>query len=404
MYGLVLEGGGAKGSYHIGAYKAILEEGIEISGVSGTSIGALNGAMIVQGDFETCYSLWDELSASMLLIEEENIFLDLAEASRDFEDLKLLGGRFLNILKGRGFGTEQFKNLLDKYIDEDRVRSSNMDFGLSTFNLTDMKAVEITIDEIPAGELKNYLLASAYLPVFKGEKLGGKRYLDGAFYDNLPFKILQNLGYNKLILVRTHAKGITRKLNREECESIVISPSDDIGYSFTFDAEIARRNMKLGYYDALRAFRNLEGRRYYIEPYKEENPGLDFFMSLENARLDRINETIGIKYNDRKRNLFEYSLPKLGSILGIGNNFSYDELFIALLEKKAESLEIDRFQIYSLKELLDLVSMPVEESEALEDKELGILEKIIEKVDLASSFNKENLLLEVVDIIFRKEL
>ena len=47
MYGLVLEGGGARGAYHIGVYKAILEEGIEIGGITGTSIGALNGAMIV---------------------------------------------------------------------------------------------------------------------------------------------------------------------------------------------------------------------------------------------------------------------------------------------------------------------------------------------------------------------
>ncbi len=43
MIGLVLEGGGAKGSYHVGAYKAILDEGIEIQGVTGTSAGALNG-------------------------------------------------------------------------------------------------------------------------------------------------------------------------------------------------------------------------------------------------------------------------------------------------------------------------------------------------------------------------
>jgi len=34
--GLVLEGGGAKGAYQAGAYKALLELGIEIDGVSGT--------------------------------------------------------------------------------------------------------------------------------------------------------------------------------------------------------------------------------------------------------------------------------------------------------------------------------------------------------------------------------
>ena len=67
MIGLVLEGGGAKGSYHVGAYKAILDEGIEIQGVTGTSAGALNGAMIVQGDFDICCKLWEDISYSMVI-------------------------------------------------------------------------------------------------------------------------------------------------------------------------------------------------------------------------------------------------------------------------------------------------------------------------------------------------
>ena len=44
MIGLVLEGGGAKGAYHIGAYRALSELGIQIDGVVGTSIGAINAA------------------------------------------------------------------------------------------------------------------------------------------------------------------------------------------------------------------------------------------------------------------------------------------------------------------------------------------------------------------------
>ena len=44
MKGLVLEGGGTKGAYQIGAYKALRDLGIEFQGVAGTSIGALNGA------------------------------------------------------------------------------------------------------------------------------------------------------------------------------------------------------------------------------------------------------------------------------------------------------------------------------------------------------------------------
>ena len=51
MIGLALEGGGARGAFHMGVVKAFLEEGYEIGGITGTSIGALNGAIIVQGSF-----------------------------------------------------------------------------------------------------------------------------------------------------------------------------------------------------------------------------------------------------------------------------------------------------------------------------------------------------------------
>ena len=51
-YGLALEGGGAKGAYQIGAWKALREAGIRFSAVSGTSVGALNGAMIVMDDLK----------------------------------------------------------------------------------------------------------------------------------------------------------------------------------------------------------------------------------------------------------------------------------------------------------------------------------------------------------------
>ena len=67
MYGLVLEGGGARGAFQIGCWKALRELGVEIKGVSGTSVGALNGAMIIQDDFERTYDLWYNLSPSQVI-------------------------------------------------------------------------------------------------------------------------------------------------------------------------------------------------------------------------------------------------------------------------------------------------------------------------------------------------
>ena len=56
--GLVLEGGGTKGAYQIGAYEALRDLGIKITGIAGTSIGALNGAFIAQGDFKAMKDIW----------------------------------------------------------------------------------------------------------------------------------------------------------------------------------------------------------------------------------------------------------------------------------------------------------------------------------------------------------
>lgn len=50
-YGIVFDGGGARGAYQIGAWKAMREAGVKISAVAGTSVGALNGALVCMGDF-----------------------------------------------------------------------------------------------------------------------------------------------------------------------------------------------------------------------------------------------------------------------------------------------------------------------------------------------------------------
>ena len=78
-YGLVLEGGGAKGAYHIGVAKALSELNIEIGGVSGTSIGALNGAMLIQNDLGKVYDLWYNIQPSKVYEIDDEYFRDLRE-------------------------------------------------------------------------------------------------------------------------------------------------------------------------------------------------------------------------------------------------------------------------------------------------------------------------------------
>jgi predicted acylesterase/phospholipase RssA len=65
---LVLCGGGGKGAYQIGCWKALREAGIaQFALISGVSVGALNAALIGMNDFELAKKLWSELSPDHVL-------------------------------------------------------------------------------------------------------------------------------------------------------------------------------------------------------------------------------------------------------------------------------------------------------------------------------------------------
>ena len=67
--GLVLAGGGGKGAYHIGVWKALRETGLDqyVSAISGTSVGGLNAALFLQGDFERVEEIWKNISVEKIL-------------------------------------------------------------------------------------------------------------------------------------------------------------------------------------------------------------------------------------------------------------------------------------------------------------------------------------------------
>ncbi len=63
---LVLGGGGSRGAYEIGVWQALKALGIRIDMVYGTSVGAINAAMVAQGDIDLTADLWKELETDMV--------------------------------------------------------------------------------------------------------------------------------------------------------------------------------------------------------------------------------------------------------------------------------------------------------------------------------------------------
>ncbi|MGB5792680.1 patatin-like phospholipase family protein, partial [Poseidonibacter sp.] len=90
IYGVALEGGGAKGAYHSGALKALDELGISIGGVAGTSIGAINGAYYLQAGSQALIEFWETVDPSYLFPENLELIQERLKDERSEDVLGLL--------------------------------------------------------------------------------------------------------------------------------------------------------------------------------------------------------------------------------------------------------------------------------------------------------------------------
>jgi NTE family protein len=98
---LVLAGGGARGYVHIGVIEVLLEKGYKINSISGTSMGALIGAMVACGKLEeykkwvTSLSLLDIITLLKIDIKD-NILNSTISLQKVFKEMKKFTGE-LNI-------------------------------------------------------------------------------------------------------------------------------------------------------------------------------------------------------------------------------------------------------------------------------------------------------------------
>ena len=69
---LVLSGGGSRGAYECGAWQALRELNVRLDGVYGTSIGALNAALVAQGDLDAALDLWNNISIRQIVAVDED--------------------------------------------------------------------------------------------------------------------------------------------------------------------------------------------------------------------------------------------------------------------------------------------------------------------------------------------
>jgi NTE family protein len=377
-YGIVLEGGGAKGAYQIGVWKALMEFGVKIKAVAGVSVGALNGALMCMGDYEKAVNIWENISYSRIMNVDDD------------EMDKLIGGRFKEIniqavtkqskkfLVGGGFDITPLRQLLDENVDEQKIKESEIEFIMGTFNVGKMKEEEISAKDAEEGYLKDYLMASSSFPLFKNEKLLGKTYLDGGIANNVPIDMLIKRGYKDIIVVRIFGIGVEKKVKiPEDVNVIYIEPKCHLCNVLEFNKKKAVRNISLGYYDAIRILKPLTGNEYYIESERTEKDYLDSLLSLKEEQMREmiLPEKATGNYNGSIfRKYVEEIYPQMAALFKLGKNWKYCELYYAILEYCAKKVRMKKYRVYTEEEFCQTLRTRLLDKYKDEEKPDGIMD------------------------------
>ena len=375
--GLVLEGGGAKGAFQCGAIKALYDNGYTFDGVAGTSIGAINAAILAQdGNYQTLYDMWMNVSAS-----------DIS----DFDNLevtKLLSKEFskkstiywvkklVEVVRHGGICSQKTNDFLKKYIDEEKVRNSSMDLAVVTYCISDRQPLEIFKKDIPEGYLVDYIFASAHFPAFKIKRyFDGKIYIDGGVYNNMPANVLIANGYDDIIAIRTMSKMPHVKVDSSEINIKYICPSENLGRMANVHRNSINNNIKLGYYDALKLIKNLKGYKYYVDgDLSVINEIAKKFVTSNAEKLTKILNIHGDNLETKfiEEVSYVYDLPKSTLV----------DILLYLLEICAKQYKVEKYRIYTESEFLNAIFDKIDKSKKTLSEKIQIKRHKKEYVDI----------------------
>ncbi|AXG39201.1 patatin-like phospholipase family protein [Enterococcus gilvus] len=279
--GLVLGGGGARGAYQIGVWKALLEKNIQFEVITGTSVGGLNGALIAQGDYDQAFSLWKEIETDKVLdITFKEV--EILDFSAQVDQLRTF---IRTSLKQKGLSSEPLRRLLEERLDPKKIQMG-CPFSIVTTKVPAFQEVIVSLNDCPKEEIIDWLLASsAFFPIMAMAKLKGEFYVDGGYRNNLPVDIALREPITEVIIVDVHGPGLDRKYRLSDgiAELYLASPWS-LGDLLLFHSDRSSENIDLGYLEAKRAFGELQGYRYFFEDRADfETLTKNFLRSVKKA-------------------------------------------------------------------------------------------------------------------------
>jgi len=260
--GLALGGGGSKGIYELGAWEAFRELGVVFDVIAGTSIGSINGAFMATDDYDGAVRMWENIRIEQCVAFSENQSL----RSSDLLSLKNVEVLAKELLTQGALNTQPLRSLLGQHIDEERVRESHIRYGLMTALLPRMTPMPMWIEDIPKGQLIDYVMASACLPGLRTVQIGEQRFIDGGVAEVVPLSMLRRLGICRITALDLNTGVSLKSPMIDNIQLTFIHNQMDLGGPLDLTPEILIRNRRLGYLDTLKAFGRLAGDYYSFKP------------------------------------------------------------------------------------------------------------------------------------------
>ncbi|MCE5255978.1 MAG: patatin-like phospholipase family protein [Spirochaetaceae bacterium] len=334
-YCLVLSGGGAKGIYHIGVWRALKELGIEVSAITGASIGAIIAGFLAQGSDDKLEELGRSITVdSILALPQE--FTENGRIKVDRTSIAGAKDLFHSLVGNKGLDTSPLRNLLVAGIDEQAIRTKGRDLGIVTVNLSTMKPREVFIEEMEEGRLVDYLMASAAFPGFQQTMIEGKTYVDGGIYDNIPYAMARRRGYRRIIVSDVSGFGQNKRPDVEGSLTAYIKNSIDMGGVLNFDRRFLDDYTQLGYLDTLHTFGRYEGHYYFVQP----DSGAESLFRAAG----------GLRRKGPSSSRARSRTPVFPDIMRFDRN-----ILLNYLECAATILEVERIRVYEYASLTDAI-------------------------------------------------
>lgn len=219
--GLVLGGGGARGSAHVGVLKVLEKLRVPIDYVSGNSMGAIVGGLYASGMPP------EQIERELRAMDWDDVFSDAPpRAERSFrrkrdDDLYLIGAR-LGYSGGRAKFPLAFVQGQKFDLHLNRLTAHVADVKVFDRLPTPFRAVATDIETgrqvtLGSGSLPLAIRASMAVPgAFRPVEIDGRLLVDGLIADNVPVNVARNMGADVVIVVDVS----DRLQAREELKSV----------------------------------------------------------------------------------------------------------------------------------------------------------------------------------------